>query len=102
MPLEESYSWGLKDVKGGSLSYIILFGIPYEVKHGFIVKAAFLAEVLLVNSTTGYLLRWSIITNTYWLFASEPKKSRLVESNVSEGVGWDSSLCRLCDGVTEL
>lgn len=102
MPLEESYSWGLKDVKGGSLSYIILFGIPYEVKHGFIVKAAFLAEVLLVNSTTGYLLRWSIITNTYWSFASEPKKSRLVVSNVSEGVGWDSRLCRLCDGVTEL
>lgn len=57
MPLEESYSWGLKDVKGGSLSCIILFGIPYEVKNSFIVKTAFLAEALLVNSTTGYFLR---------------------------------------------
>ena len=102
MPLEESYSWGLKDVKGGSLSCIILFGIPYEVKNGFIVKTAFLAEALLVNSTTGYFLRWSIITNTYWSFANEPKKYRLVVSNISEGVGWDSSLCRLCHGVTEL
>ena len=65
-------------------------------------KITFLAEVLIMNSTSGYFVRWSVITKIYLPFENGPKKSRLMVSNVSEGAGCDINLCRSCDGVTDL
>ena len=80
----------------------MFFGIPYKLKSQSSAKITFLAEVLLINSMLGYFVRWSIITNIYWPFENEPKKSRLMVSNATEGVGCDINLCRSCDVVTYL
>ena len=47
----------------GSLKDLMLFGIPYELKNISRAKITFLAEVLLINSTSEYFVRWSIIAN---------------------------------------
>ena len=95
--LEAKYSRSLEHVEGGSLSDIILFGIPCELKNRSIAKITFLPEVLLINSAVGYVMRWSIIINIYWIFVNEPKKIRLMVPNVAKGVGWYNNLCRSCD-----
>lgn len=101
MLLVTKYCWRLYDVKGGPLCDIILFSVPHELKNHSRAKITLLAEIRLMNSTSVYFVRWSIITKIYWPLGNGPKKSRLTVSNVSEGVGWDNNLSRSCDGVTD-
>ena len=44
----------------------------------------------------------TIIANVYWPFTNDPKMSRVMVSNVSEGVGCDIKLCQSFDGVIDL
>ena len=80
----------------------MLFGMPYELKNRSSTKITLLAKVLLIKSTSGYFVRWSIITNIYRPFGNRPKKSILKVSNASDSVGCDINLWRSCDGVTDL
>ena len=94
MLLEVEYSWSLYDVKGGPLSGTILFGMPYKLKNCSSAKITFLAEVLLINSTSGYFMHWLIIANIYWPFRNGPKNL--------DCVSCDINLCQSYDGVTDL
>ena len=102
MLLAAKYPWSSYDVKGEPMSDTMLFDMPYELKNCSSAKITFLAGVLLINSTPGDFLRWSIITNIPWPFMNRPQKSRLMVSNVSDGVGCGINLCRSCDGLTDL
>ena len=44
----------------------------------------------------------TIIANVYWPFTNGPKRSRVMVSNVSEGVSCDIKLCQSFDGVIDL
>ena len=84
------------------MSDTMLSDMPYRLKNHSRAKMTFLAEVLLINSTSGYLVRWSIISNIYRPFGNGPKKSRLMVSNVSDSVCCGINLCGSCDGITDL